>query len=504
MTIGLMVAVLLGSGAYFACLWLFKFQVLGDKGVVGPDGDKGLIGAIGTTGLVGDIGVNGTVGKVGEQGDQGGIGLRGLRGQNCWDVNNTGAPGNVSMCQGYRGIVGIQGIPGDQGIPGPQGASGGLRGWDRLFTSNCSGANDANGDGVCNLTDITGISCEPGRNVTLCRGLVGYQGAKGHKGDTGDTGPTGNITGSEGARGTACWNLRDDPVITLQDPLVYNVNGDGAVDVADCVGPVGATGATGDQGDIGAASFGPDGIRGPNGSIGTTGVRGINGTTNLTGVLPVGGAACYGTNASAECVQPYYYPKDTVVTVSMTYRMLACAQTPITYFYTIFPNTSIYKLSFSATFALDGVQWYSCTVGGSSVADCHQSSYAGERIVKPYTFQGGSVWLYLDEPLVYVCPGINTYASRASALPGMPTAAATKNTVVTRYCEWTITTPAGYVLTATAFIVVGNDGSTLFPYAWYISNVRTTLTQPYTVIQALNSGTASTLTMTCNIMGSLV
>jgi hypothetical protein len=258
---------LIAVGLYAYYVLTYNFRIRGKVGEGGATGEVGETGATGATGQSGVVGVNGTTGKTGPTGEQGLIGSQGIRGFNCWETNGTRADGNVSMCVGPIGNTGGVGPTGGIGPTGAQGGAGGLHAWDVLFTGNCSGANDANNDGVCNVTDARGAICDPKYNLTNCRGFVGYTGQQGAPGVTGPQGAPNTTAGPTGPTGCECWNIRCDGTLSLADIIAYNVNGDGSLDVNDCrgaKGPAGNKGAQGDPGFSGATGdTGPTGATGP-------------------------------------------------------------------------------------------------------------------------------------------------------------------------------------------------------------------------------------------------
>jgi len=286
----------LGIGVYVASMYLMRLRIPGDPGIVGDKGQAGPVGATGGKGSQGPVGVNGTQGRQGPVGEQGPIGLQGPRGWNCWDVNMTNATGTTAQCKGIRGVNGTKGSLGIQGVTGPTGAAGGLHCWDRTYTNNCTATNDVNEDGVCNTTDCAGDICDPSYNLTACPGPTGVQGRTGEAGPTGATGPVGTTVGPTGPQGCACWDIDCDGVITLNEAIAYNINGDGTLDYRDCTGtngttgPQGAKGLQGFPGPTGIAGIaGPAGVAGPIGPAGPRGPRGtVPGTTctNVTGAPP--------------------------------------------------------------------------------------------------------------------------------------------------------------------------------------------------------------------------
>ena len=244
----LLVVCLGATGVYTYFVLTQRFRITGDVGVTGDPGSDGLLGPTGAAGESGIVGVNGTTGKTGPTGEQGLIGSQGIRGWNCWETNETRISGNVSMCIGPEGHVGVQGPTGPTGNAGDIGSEGGLRAWDRLFSGNCSAGNDANGDGVCNITDAAGTPCDPAYNISQCQGPVGYTGQQGILGPIGPTGPSNSTPGPTGPTGCPCWDIGCTGTLSLSDIIAYNVNGDGSLDVNDCIGPVGAVGGKGVQG----------------------------------------------------------------------------------------------------------------------------------------------------------------------------------------------------------------------------------------------------------------
>lgn len=256
----------------------------GDAGPVGPQGIQGPIGATGPQGLKGDKGLTG------DAGPQGPIGLTGAKGE-------TGAQGPIGAT-GARGLQGIQGVQGpkgdkgDTGLPGPQGIQG-LKGdtgdqgemgppgssqsyvlFEKEFISTEDQALFSWTDGVNYPVGIRAVNLfvngerQPqtaftehanGKGITLKQGLtdgqyilvsaqmavVDIQGPKGEKGDTGDTGPIGPI-GPQGIQGVK--------------------------------GNAGSTGATGPTGPMG-----PQGLKGDTGSQGAQGIQGPQGVTGQDG-----------------------------------------------------------------------------------------------------------------------------------------------------------------------------------------------------------------------------
>lgn len=223
-----------------------------------PTGDPGLSGATGATGAAGATGATGPPGQRGATG-------------------NTGATGSV-------------GAPGPPGGQGPAGHSC----WDRYGS-----------DGLCNVTTEDAnhdTRCTPAD----CLGPQGVLGPTGTHGPTGPTGPTG------AAGGIRCWD--SSGVATSCNPSLFDVNGDGACNVADCaattcnpqnnvtacVGPIGITGATGPRG--------PTGPTGPTSLV--TGATGATGYAcwdrNQNGVFDVATEDTDGDGqaSSRDCIGP--------------------------------------------------------------------------------------------------------------------------------------------------------------------------------------------------------
>lgn len=238
----------------------------GDTGPVGPQGIQGPIGATGPQGLKGDKGTTG------DAGPQGPIGLTGAKG-------DTGAQGPIGAT-GARGLQGIQGVQGpkgdtgDQGEMGPPGSSQSYVLFEKEFITTEDQVSYSWTDGVNYPVGIRAVNLfvngerQPqtaftehtnGKGITLKQGLsegqyilvsaqmavVDIQGPKGEKGDTGDTGPIGPI-GSQGIQGPK--------------------------------GNTGSTGATGSTGPIG-----PQGLKGNTGSQGAQGIQGIQGVAGQDG-----------------------------------------------------------------------------------------------------------------------------------------------------------------------------------------------------------------------------
>ena len=236
----------------------------------GPDG------ATGNTGATGGTGATGATGSIGPQG-----------------------------VQGNTGVTGSQGAPGPPGGQGPAGSSC----WDRV-----------SGDGLCNITtdDTNGdMACSPAD----CVGPVGVLGSVG---PIGPVGPTGIIGAAGGIR---CWDTTN--VAVACNTSLFDVNGDGLCNIADCngtvcdpqnnvsacIGPIGLVGATGPRGPTGATGadsvvIGDTGATGPacwdrnrnsifdpitedtdgNGVVSTQDCRGPNGLNGPNGPNGLNGA----------------------------------------------------------------------------------------------------------------------------------------------------------------------------------------------------------------------
>ena len=175
----------------------------------------------------------------------------------CYDGNNWVSAGSV----GPQGPVGPQGATGAIGATGAVGAVGPV------------GATGASG--------ATGPQGPAGAD-----GATGATGATGAVGATGDQGPTGSQGPPGIAGGQSCWDLNGNNFPDSSE----DTNGDGSVNILDCIGEVGATGATGatgPQGETGATGAsgadGATGAQGPQGETGPTGAQGPQGETGANG-----------------------------------------------------------------------------------------------------------------------------------------------------------------------------------------------------------------------------
>lgn len=183
-------------------------------------------------------------------------------------TGGTGATG-VTGQPGVRGVTGNTGPTGSVGAPGPPGAQGpaGHSCWDLQMDPLCNlTTEDTNHDGQCTPLD--------------CRGPHGVTGPIGTHGPTGPTGPTG------AAGGIRCWD--SSGVAITCNPSLFDVNGDGLCDIADC-----AATPCNPQNNV-TACVGPVGLTGATGSRGTTGPTGP--TSSVTGATGATGYACWDRN----------------------------------------------------------------------------------------------------------------------------------------------------------------------------------------------------------------
>lgn len=157
---------------------------LGCEGTAGTNGEQGPAGPAGPAGDAGPEGEPGPQGEPGEQGPQGEPGEPGAQGEPGQD----GAEGPQGQ-QGEPGVDGAEGAQGPQGEPGAEGAQG-------------------------------------------PQGETGADGAQGVQGEPGADGADG-ADGANGSNGQACWDLDGNGIGDLP---AEDVNGDGAVTVADCRG----------------------------------------------------------------------------------------------------------------------------------------------------------------------------------------------------------------------------------------------------------------------------
>lgn len=311
---------ILGCTAFFIHSLLTTHHKPGHDGQNGATGDKGLTGDKGDKGPIGPRGVNGTKGATGNQGPPGPAGSRGLAGHSCWDLQldricnasddkNGDGQCTPADCRGPNGTRGPDGDKGIQGVVGPIGGSGGIRCWD--FTGLATTCNttkfDVNQDGACNVSDCTGVPCDPTFNMSTC---IGPQGIKGLIGNTGARGPNGTNSTTKGATGNtgyACWDRNQNSVFDIS---TEDFDGDGIPTSADCrggPGPNGPNGANGINGINGAPGpAGPKGDTGDAGPQGPQGDRGINGTKGPKGDTgptvrgPVG-LKCWDSNDNNAC-----------------------------------------------------------------------------------------------------------------------------------------------------------------------------------------------------------
>lgn len=142
-------------------------------------GPRGATGAQGPRGAVGDVGPEGFPGPSGFEGSAGGQGPNG----------EPGGPGPAGP-PGPAGAAGPPGVQGQQGVVGQEGPVGngttGLNCWDRTGSGLCEGANDINGDGICNWQDCQGYNGSTGPT-----GPTGFSGGAGGAGATGPAGARG-------------------------------------------------------------------------------------------------------------------------------------------------------------------------------------------------------------------------------------------------------------------------------------------------------------------------
>lgn len=473
--------------------------------ITGDIGHNGTIGATGATGPIGPIGgngingVTGATGKTGEVGSVGFIGFQGPRGFNCWDVNQTNAPGSVELCVGPIGPTGNTGTTGNRGITGPTGASGGLKCYDKLFTGTCVGINDANGDGVCNITDCVGSICDPVYNLTTCKGHGGATGAIGIRGPTGAEGAASSTAGPTGNTGCQCYKTICKTTYTEAEIVSFDVNHDGVLNSNDCVGPVGAQGVQGDQGNVGVAGI--KGVNGTKGAKGDTGNQGSIGPTGPTGPTGADANPCWtglGTDTMA-CVFPAY---TTEMVFNLTSNVFypassTCVQLTVPYLVKLLNGTRLFEISFVMSFAWSPTTSYGFDAFNTNTFVYTSSPYAGtlqlewERDVVDYS-------PHVNSPS---CPGqAGNYSSWRIPL-NLTTnplrISAGVHNVCNELAQWECST----------FIRASDGESVRFvhtiiytscasPYNFTFTDFRSLYTQPYAVLTALRASTP-TATITC-------
>lgn len=469
------------TAAYFVVDLRFDYKVTGNTGAPGPKGPTGGTGAIGNAGDVGPSGVLGPTGRTGEAGDSGIIGLRGPTGWNCWDTDETGASGVVLQCFGAIGPTGPDGPIGPIGPTGVTGLAGGVRCWDRLYTGTCVSGNDANGDGVCNITDCAGAICNSAYNLTQCRGHTGPIGPLGPTGLTGPTGATGNVTGPTGSRGCECWNLGCLSALSPTDIIVYNVNTNPPIGLNsfDCVGPTGDAGLPGDQGTIGP--------KGQTGDTGPAGMDGINGTnaTGLVGATGPNGTSCWtsigggGATNVTSCGPTDPVTTAYTVTTAVSYTS-AIAFTGLSNQYTVtWYSSNFYSIAFSIVTANtnpSGVAnqykhaWLGCTPGlPSSSSNCAApGGYANNRAIVMNTTAGWNINTFST-----------CYSSWQAIIPGLPATPKWNTTNAVWSCTLQIqpqAAAAGVIYTFNTFVDPASPGgSNQVPCNWnlrYIAAAR--------------------------------
>lgn len=182
----------------------------GARGATGPAGPAGPAGPRGATGAAGVAGVAGPAGPAGSQGP---VGLH------CWDLNGNNTPDNnedtngdgavnVWDCRGSDGAVGAQGPMGPRGPAGPAGPAG------------PRGATGPSGPrGALGATGRQGPAGKDGKD-----GVDGLDGQDGVNGVDGKD-------GSNGTNGQSCWDSNGNGLADAAE----DINGDGSIDVSDCV-----------------------------------------------------------------------------------------------------------------------------------------------------------------------------------------------------------------------------------------------------------------------------
>lgn len=468
------------AGAYMVTSLKFDYKTDGNVGATGRTGPTGGTGATGPTGDTGATGVTGPTGSTGETGDQGTIGARGPTGWNCWDVNMTGAAGTVLQCFGPPGPTGFDGPTGERGPTGITGATGGDRCWDVLYSGACDPGNDANQDGVCNITDCAGAVCSSDYNLTVCKGITGPPGLLGPTGATGATGPAGNVTGATGPRGCECWNLECLTSFTLTDLLTYNANGDSSLDARDCIGPTGATGTSGDPGTIG--------VKGATGDTGATGATGAAGATGATGANGTNGATCP-CGPTAQTL--------TLDTGAVYGNVLVVSTAPRDY-RLVWLNSTTYQMTFNITnrvsvsaFSTFFSNWRPCSAGA-----CLSSatvSYAGNRSV---AYDAAvNTWTVND---FTAC-----YANWRAAIPALPSVARGVSSTAVWDCRFEIGLPPSLGFVRMNIIVDRSAGSAQVPCRWSMGTMFTARMHPTAIYSLFKSNTLWDFRFSCSGVVSL-
>jgi collagen triple helix repeat protein len=244
------------------------WNLLADRGAMGPAGPTGATGPqgpAGPQGPMGGTGPQGSKGDTGAAGPQGGPGLQGATGPQ--------GPAGPAGPQGitWRGAwissvpyaaydavsyAGAAYIASAATAAGATPSSGGT--WQLLAAQ--GGAGPAGAIGPPGPTGPQGVAGAVGPQGP--KGDSGATGAAGPQGPKGDLGPAGAI-GPQGPKG-------DTGATGAQGP----VGPQGPAGAQGATGPAGATGAVGPQG-----PQGPQGITGPQGSAGPAGPAGPRGLT---------------------------------------------------------------------------------------------------------------------------------------------------------------------------------------------------------------------------------